>query len=223
MSTISFAGTPLSTYTVPGTHIMYDGPMTHSADGLGIYTPSSFPFAQLVENDICSGLCSAEVVIDWDLLGTPHSSSEMGLCFIDASRTGFSLIIQTGAAKLRKEIAGTGGSNIATASPTFTGLVTLLCTFNTSSGDIEVFHNASSIMTGNYTDTLTGLRAGIQQYRGVGDTSVNRSLTVDPGSAAGPSMKYWNGTTWVAKPLKYWNGSSWVAKPLKYYNGSTWV
>lgn len=36
-------------------------------------------------------------------------------------------------------------------------------------------------------------------------------------------IKYWNGSSWVLKPVKYWNGSSWVIKPLKYWNGSSWV
>jgi hypothetical protein len=37
------------------------------------------------------------------------------------------------------------------------------------------------------------------------------------------SVKYWNGSAWVVKPVKYWNGSAWVAKPVKYWNGSAWV
>jgi hypothetical protein len=35
-------------------------------------------------------------------------------------------------------------------------------------------------------------------------------------------IKYWNGSSWTAKPVKFYNGS-WTTKPLKYYNGSTWV
>lgn len=42
--------------------------------------------------------------------------------------------------------------------------------------------------------------------------------------AAGPTLKYWSGSTWVEKPLKWWNGSAWVnTGVLKYWNGSTWV
>ena len=37
-----------------------------------------------------------------------------------------------------------------------------------------------------------------------------------------PRLKYWDGASWVAKPLKYWNGLSWVEKPLKYWNGLSW-
>lgn len=36
-------------------------------------------------------------------------------------------------------------------------------------------------------------------------------------------IKYWNGASWVAKPVKYWNGSSWTTKPLKRYNGISWI
>lgn len=39
----------------------------------------------------------------------------------------------------------------------------------------------------------------------------------------GGTLKTWNGSAWVVKPLKYWTGSAWVAKPLKRWNGSAWV
>ena len=35
-------------------------------------------------------------------------------------------------------------------------------------------------------------------------------------------IKYFNGTSFEAKPVKVWNGSSWNIKPLKRWNGSTW-
>lgn len=38
-----------------------------------------------------------------------------------------------------------------------------------------------------------------------------------------PSIKYWNGTLWVSKPLKIWSGSAWTAPNLNRYNGSSWV
>jgi hypothetical protein len=37
------------------------------------------------------------------------------------------------------------------------------------------------------------------------------------------TLKYWNGSAWVAKPLKYWNGSAWVAKTLRYWDGTQWL
>ena len=42
-------------------------------------------------------------------------------------------------------------------------------------------------------------------------------------SAGGAVLKYYNGSSWVTKPIKYYNGSSWTTKTLKYYNGSSWV
>lgn len=35
-------------------------------------------------------------------------------------------------------------------------------------------------------------------------------------------LKYWNGATWIEKPLKRWNGTTWETKTLKLWNGSTW-
>jgi hypothetical protein len=43
-------------------------------------------------------------------------------------------------------------------------------------------------------------------------------------AAAGPTLKYWNGSNWIEKPLKYWNGSNWLnSGVLKYWNGSNWI
>jgi len=41
----------------------------------------------------------------------------------------------------------------------------------------------------------------------------------------GATLKYWDGSAWVAKPLKYWDGSAWVTKTLKYWSaiGGQWV
>lgn len=36
-------------------------------------------------------------------------------------------------------------------------------------------------------------------------------------------ISWWNGTTWVKKPVMVWNGSAWVEKPVLYWNGSAWV
>lgn len=36
-------------------------------------------------------------------------------------------------------------------------------------------------------------------------------------------IKFWNGSSYISKPLKYWNGSAWVVKPVKHWNGSIWV
>jgi hypothetical protein len=39
----------------------------------------------------------------------------------------------------------------------------------------------------------------------------------------GGVLRYWNGASWVNKPLKYWNGSSWVTKSIKSWNGTAWI
>jgi hypothetical protein len=39
----------------------------------------------------------------------------------------------------------------------------------------------------------------------------------------GGTMKVWNGSAWVARPVKVWNGSTWVLKQVKVWNGSAWV
>ena len=41
--------------------------------------------------------------------------------------------------------------------------------------------------------------------------------------SSGATLKYWNGSSWVTKPLKYWNGSSWQTKSLKYWDGVSWA
>lgn len=42
--------------------------------------------------------------------------------------------------------------------------------------------------------------------------------------ATGPSLKYWTGSAWAAKPLKRWDGSAFVnAGVLKRWNGGAWV
>jgi hypothetical protein len=40
---------------------------------------------------------------------------------------------------------------------------------------------------------------------------------------SGGQIKFWNGSSYVSKPIKYWTGSAWVVKPIKYWNGSFWV
>ena len=42
-------------------------------------------------------------------------------------------------------------------------------------------------------------------------------------AGGGPTLKYWTGAAWVAKPLKRWNGSTWVAATLTHGTGSAWV
>lgn len=49
-------------------------------------------------------------------------------------------------------------------------------------------------------------------------------FTPDIVAPAGPaSFKYWNGSSWVLKPLKRWNGTAWVQYTLKRWNGTAWI
>lgn len=225
MGTLSLAGTAGDALTVPGTHTLYNGPLIHSSDGLGVLV-NNFTFAQLVENTTLSGVSTVEVVIDWDGLASPSSSSEMGLCAIDSSRSGFSIIATTSTTKIREEVEGGAGDDIASVSHSYSGLITLKYEVDIATGDIEVFINGTSILTGTFTGSLSGLRGGIQQYLGVAPASVNRSLTVTVGGG-GPTylnnFKYWDGTAWVLKPLKYWDGTSWVEKLVRRWGGSSWI
>lgn len=226
MGTLNFAGTAGNAFSVPGTHTLYDGPLIHSSDGLGVLV-NNFNFAQLVENTVLTGVCTVEVVIDWDGLGEPNFSSEMGLCAIDSSRSGFSVIATPSTTKLRNEVDGGAGSNIASVSHSYSGIVTLKYTLNIATGAVEVFANDVSLLSATYGGSLTGLRGGIQQYLGVAPASVNRSLTVTVGGGGGGTplnkFKYWDGTSWVNKPLKYWDGSGWIEKLVRLWNGTAWV
>lgn len=53
--------------------------------------------------------------------------------------------------------------------------------------------------------------------------SVKVRVTYSTTAAATGSMKVWNGSAWVLKPVKWYNGTTWVTKPLKRWNGSAWV
>lgn len=58
----------------------------------------------------------------------------------------------------------------------------------------------------------------IGAYGGLGQVKI--TLTPTP---SGSTMKHFNGTAWVDKPLKVYNGTAWVSANLKRYNGSAWV
>ena len=48
-------------------------------------------------------------------------------------------------------------------------------------------------------------------------------LLSSPGVDTTGYVKYFDGASWVLKPLKVYNGSQWVIKPVKFWNGSQWV
>lgn len=35
-------------------------------------------------------------------------------------------------------------------------------------------------------------------------------------------VKYWDGASWVPKPVKYWDGASWLIYPLMAYDSGVW-
>ena len=39
---------------------------------------------------------------------------------------------------------------------------------------------------------------------------------------SGGKVKFWNGSTWIAKTMKAWNGTSWKAGMIKFWNGTGW-
>lgn len=92
------------------------------------------------------------------------SNSEWGFCFINGSRTGFSLIVKNGSTTLRKEVAGSGGTTIATISTTNTTDVIFSVDYNDTTGDIVVKKAGSTVLTGTYNTNYRGKR-GSQIYK----------------------------------------------------------
>ena len=97
--------------------------------------------------------------------------------------------------------------------------------FTSGGSDQQASSTASAQMKVAY---LLNQPAGVAVNPGLMDTTAGGSgasgaaYTIALRTALG-NIKYWNGTSWVAKPVKYWNGTSWVAKPVKYWNGTSWV
>jgi len=54
------------------------------------------------------------------------------------------------------------------------------------------------------------------------NTSTGFSISLAGGGSTG-QIKFYNGSSFVAKPVKVWDGASWVTKPLKRWNGTSWV
>jgi hypothetical protein len=63
------------------------------------------------------------------------------------------------------------------------------------------------------------------QYQAVASpiTAIFDNFNIAPSGSTTGQIKYYNGTTFVAKPVKVWNGTAWVVKPLKRWNGSAWI
>lgn len=72
------------------------------------------------------------------------------------------------------------------------------------------------------------LTSNLYRYVGLGISTAQKDMFTDwffEAAAGGTTgqMKWYNGSTWVAKPVKWYNGATFVTKPVKYYNGATWV
>jgi hypothetical protein len=173
----TFTGTANSTYTPPGTALLY-GTMAYNAAGNGI-RPVNDNFSQLVDVIAAETTGYSEAVIDFTLA---TAGAEAGLCFIDGTRSGFSLIITSSALVLRKEVSGSAGSTIASLSTTNSGSATYRVSITLSTGDIVVTKNSTQVLTGTYTDIASGLRPGIQSYIYDGTGASYASLVTSTGT-----------------------------------------
>lgn len=161
---LTFSGTGLSTYTVPGTHTAYGGALIqYAADGASIFLPNTDSFLQLVDNAICAGACSVESLVNWN---NTFAGNEFGFCFIDNTQTGFSLIVTPSVIRLRNEVSGSGGSTISQVSLATTGTADVLfkVEVDLNTGNIVVYKDTVQVLTGTYTGATVGLRAGLQVY-----------------------------------------------------------
>ncbi len=163
-ASLTFSGTGLSTYTVPGTHTAYGGALIqYAADGASIFLPNMDSFLQLVDNAICAGSCSVESLVNWN---NTFAGNEFGCCFIDNTQTGFSLIVTPTLVRLRNEVSGSVGSTISQVSLSTTGTDDVLfkVEVDLSTGAIVVYKDTVQVLTGTYSGTTVGLRAGLQVY-----------------------------------------------------------
>ena len=163
-ASLTFSGTGLSTYTVPGTHTAYGGALIqYAADGASIFLPNTDSFLQLVDSAICAGSCSVESLVNWN---NTFPGNEFGFCFIDNTQTGFSLIVTPSVIRLRNEVSGSGGSTISQVSLSTTGTADVLfkVEVDLNTGAVTVYKDTVQVLTGTYTGTTVGLRAGLQVY-----------------------------------------------------------
>lgn len=174
---LTFTGSAGSTYTPPGTATLY-GAMVYNAAGNGI-RPTPDNFSQLIDVIAAETTGYSEAVIDFT---GASGGSEAGLCFIDGTRSGFSLIITSSSLVLRKEISGSAGSTIASLSTTNSGSATYRLSITLSTGAVVVTKNSVQVLTGTYADIVSGLHPGIQSYIYGGTGASYASLTTSTGT-----------------------------------------
>jgi len=156
--TLNFAGGDQNPYIAPAGWTVYGTMRRYAAYGSGQI--SGFPFGQLVFDTYAAGLRTVTSTMYWNSSGV---SSEWGFCFINASRTGFSLVVKNASTTLRKEVAGAGDATIATVAATNTANAVFSIDYNDSTGAITVKKNGTTVLTGTYTDT-PNLKGGLQHY-----------------------------------------------------------
>ncbi len=183
-ASLTFTGTPNAAYTVPGTHTSYGDGWTYDSDGSGIATSSAF--SRLVDNAICSGLVTIECIFDFS--GTPSYWSNAAIILMDASLTGVKIEFRGDRIEVNKEVSGSNGSNIYSAAATNTGVITVLVEFDVSTGDIDIYKDSVLVTSSSYTDTLSGLRAGMQAYDDGTPVLINTLNTVTDGGAGGVTI-----------------------------------
>lgn len=164
MTTLSFSGGTFgAAYTVPGSHVGYGSWKYPGAANDQVFANNG-TFAQMVDASTITSNFTGSTIVAW---GGTADSSEAAVCCINAAQTGWSAIFTGTTVLLRKEVAGSGGATITaavTSGLTTAGDYTIGWTFNPTTGAITVSVNSVQKTTGTYTDTLTGLRGGIQNF-----------------------------------------------------------
>jgi len=176
-ASLTFTGTPNAAYTVPGTHTLYDDSFVYDGDGTGIVTSAAF--SRLFDNAICSGTVSVEAIFDFT--GSPSYWSNAAIIFMDSTLTGVKIEFRGDRLEINREVAGANGTNIYSAAATNTGVFTVLVELNIGTGAISVYKDSVLQTTSSYTDTLVGLRAGMQTYNDGSRVIINTLNTVTGG------------------------------------------
>lgn len=174
---LTFTGSAGSTYTPLGTATLY-GAMVYNAAGNGI-RPTPDNFSQLIDVIAAETTGYSEAVIDFT---GASGGSEAGLCFIDGTRSGFSLIITSSSLVLRKEVSGSAGPTITSLSTTNSGSATYRLSITLATGAVVVTKDSVQVLTGIYTDIVSGLHPGIQSYIYGGTGASYASLTTSTGT-----------------------------------------
>ena len=174
---LNFTGTANANYSPPSTAFLY-GTMAYNAAGTGI-RPVNDNFSQLVDIIAAETTGYSEAVIDF---AAATAGAEAGLCFIDGTRSGFSVIITSSSIVIRNEVSGSPGSNIASLSTTNSGSATYRVSITLSTGSVVVTKNSTQVLTGTYGGSPSGLRPGIQSYIYDGTGASYTSLTTSTGT-----------------------------------------